>query len=770
MKDQRPDSSTPVIAMLSWMIAVIAAWFAVGSQTWGQTILLAAVGALYLFSPPSGVFPKSLLIVFGLILLLAATAFLPAAWVGSAFHQPFLDHGIILSATLSPQPWLSLEDITFLFATLLWGWSCFETKISLEQRKLLRTCYIGAMAVVAAVTINHGTLFFANLPAFVQGIGQFANRNQTGDLLVMAGIICFAQAISDLSKRYATGAIWIGLTGLFMAATIRNGSRADAALFAVGLLFVVILMPRAQYRPWLSPVLVLIVFLSGLLVVALGGGNLMNRFQLMFEGGPEGRLGIYRDAVRMVFRDPWCGVGLGNFPGVFNTQRLYSAGQNAPCLHPESDWLWVATEMGVLGVILFALVVALTFRIYLWQTPFRRLSRTCIAVALVFLIHSFFDVGGHRLGTIWSCLYLVSLGAFRPALVTDTKVPRIFLHVVGLLLLLVAALRVQSMSVEPFMPTRASVAKVIDSLSPKIALPKQKELLEQSIGWAPLDDKPYYLRALVLMSLPDIPNEKIDDDFNRALFLDQSSIDLPISVGEICRSVDFPESLVAWKALMQRAGPRREELFENLYGRPNLDLKTRMAMTSLTEDDPSLKAIAVTHEVPPEFDLLLQNLLESNPTLHGISPALLEKLFNRWVEIGNGEEFLESWPLHTEWQVPGWRAFARGLAHSGRFKEAASTALKFMPPPIIPDVSTTQDLTVTERQYLDNPKDSFLGIRLYFAQMSAGLDDKARNTLIEVAKLPQPPPYIRYLLAKNLNAAGQDEAAWQAIEPVIDEH
>ena len=525
-------------------------------------------------------------------------------------------------------------------------------------------------------------------------------------------------------------------------------------------------MPTVRRRHWLSRVMLFLIIFGGGWIFALEGEELQKRFHFLIGGAPEGRLAIYRDALSMVLRDPWCGVGLGNFEGVFNVQRVYSALHPARCLHPESDWLWIATELGVIGVFLFALIVMIAFRIYLRKTPFPGLTGTCTTVAILFLIHSCFDVGGHRLGTVWSCLYLVGLGAFRPALATDSRVPRMVLRLAGLLLLVVTGFRIQSMNLQPLMPTGASLVKIEESLGPKTPLSEQKKLLDRALVWAPLDYSLYYRRALVCLQLPDLSDES-DADFNRALFLEQNSVELPVAVGEVCRQSDFAESLQAWRALLQRAGPRREEIFQALYWYPNLDVKARLQMTSLAEGDPGLEAISVLNQEPTEFKWLLQNLLESNPSLKGVSPVLMKKLFNRWVEVGSVEQFLAKWPLHPEWQAAGWGAYARGLAQAGRLQEAVATVLQFLPPPLIPDFHASESLEEAQSQYQYNPQDSFMGIRLYFAQMAAGLNDQATSTLEEVAKLPNPPDYIRYLLAKNLAAAGQEEAAWKALEPLL---
>jgi O-antigen ligase len=764
MKGAQP-TPTPVAAALSWIVVMAAAWLAVGSQPWAETLLLAGVGVLYLLFPPSGVFPRSLLALICVLFLLTLTAFLPASWAGTSFQQPFHDHGIELPGTFSPQPWWSLEDITLLFASLLWAWSCLEMKLSIEQRRILIRSYLVGLGLIAINSILRGSSAWQSLPPLLQGAGQFANRNQTGDLLVMGGIFSFALGLSDITKKRLGGIFWMALTLIFMGAIIRNGSRAAVGLFVMGALLSFGFMPKVRRHGWAARATVLIAVIIGILSFAFHDPQLRTRFHDLMAGGLEGRLPIYQDAVAMIVQGPWCGVGLGNFEGVFNIQRIHSTGNMMRCLHPESDWLWLAAELGLGGVIIFALLILMTFRIYLWRTPFRAMTRTSVIVAVLFLIHSFFDVGGHRLGTIWSCLYLVGLGAFRPAWSPADKFPQIVLRFAGLLLLVLAAFRIQSATLQPWMPTRGSVAAVEESLVPQLPLAKQKSLLDRAIGWAPLDWLLYYQRGLVAAHSPEFA-AGADDDFNRSLFLEQSSYDLPLTIAMVCQNSDAPETLLAGKELLKRSGYRREVLFEEaLWNATNTT--TRLQMTTLAEGDPDLETIAVLLQDPSDFDWLSENLLTANPSLEGVSPALANRLFQRWVQVGDVQEFIKDWPLHPEWKTLGWKAYVEALAKVGRFREAVALGLQLLPTPQMPSSAAHENLDEATRQYQDNPQDLFKGIQLYFAQVAAGSNAQALTTLDAVDQLPQRPAYIQYLLAKSLAAAGQSEAAWHALEPLL---
>jgi len=764
MKQHSRPSIPPAVA-LSWGVAMTAGLLAVSTQSWALTLLIFAVGILYLCFPPSGDFPKSLLLLSLVLLLLAGTTFLPIAWFDGAFRQPFLDHGIKLPQTLSPQPWLSLENFFFLVASLLWAWSCFETKLTLAQREFLLAGFLCGLGLVAINTILRTSLLDWKLPGLSWVGGQFENRNQTGDLLVMGGIFSFAQILSSLSRRKWRALFWIVLTGLFMVAMIRNGSRAAVGLFVLGLFLLVLALRWTRNKKWDAWLLLpVIIAIAGMIVILVANPSFLDRFCILVAGHGEGRLPIYQDVVSMVLRNPWCGVGLGNFEGVFNIQRDHSLHLMARCLHPDSDWLWLASELGVIGVIIVAFLVALTFRIYFWKTPFPRLSSASLTVAVLFLIHTLFDVGGHRIGTAWSCLYLVGLGASRQISTNTIHLSPLVLRLAGVLLLGVTALRIQAMSVHPLMPTSASVDQVENFSGAPWA--EQNKLLEEALAWAPLDWKLYYLRAVARMQSPQSA-ESSDDDFSRALFLEQSSIDLPLSVGEACRTADPVETLAAWKELLARAGYRREEFYQNLYAYPGLDAKTRLEMAALAGDDPNLQVIAVINQYPAEFNWMLDNFLTANPSLNGVEPALAIKLFDRWGEVGDQATLLQEWPLHSEWRNAGWRGYARALGKGGRYKEAVALALQQMPAPSMPNFGQPQNSAKALRNYQMNPQDAYAGIELYLAQVSAGTNEAALNTLKEIVRLSKHPVYIQYLLAQRLAASDQNEDAWQILEPLL---
>jgi tetratricopeptide (TPR) repeat protein len=505
---------------------------------------------------------------------------------------------------------------------------------------------------------------------------------------------------------------------------------------------------------------------AALMAMAATGFAVVHRFgPLLAGGGGEGRIAIYRDAAQVATRAPWFGFGLGNFEGVFNLLRVQSAGSMTRMIHPESDWWWLAVETGFLGVGLAGMLVALVFRFLFVDVHQRGLAKGSAVLALLFLIHSFFDVGGHRMGTLWSCTYLVGLGIGAAEVRGGCVMPALLFRTAGLLFLGLAALRCQSDGLHPWMPTRASAEAVELALRQSPAPPAQKELLDRAIAWAPLAWNPYFERGLLGLQQGD--TAAAEADFDRALYLEQSTIEVPRAIGQACRQLDPAEALTAWQELMRRAGDRRDNVYwVLLISIP--DPKQRLQVSAFAGDDPDLQAIAVIWQSPENFDWMRRNFLQTNPSLAGVRPLRARQLFDRWNEIGDANELITAWPQHPEWKAPGWRAYVRALARTGAYDRAVQETLDEIPAPAEPSLPRDETLDEAAQDFRDNPADPYRGLMLYRFQLAAGQTDAARATLQQAGTMPSPPAALRYLLAQALLRDGQAEAAWKAAAPLLE--
>lgn len=759
-------AETSAAALLAWAIAVVAAWLAVSTQFWAQTLLIGLLGVLLVLFAPSQALPRWPLVLACVLMLLAATAFLPASWFGTAYRDPFLAKGIVLPGTASCQPWISFEDLTLLVAAILWGIFCLSAQFSAGQREFLLVSFLLALTAVAGVRVLGDTPAGAYIPSLLQSLGQFENKNQTGDIYMMGGVLSFGWGLSQLTRKRVIGLAWILLTTLFFAAIVENASRASLLLFIAGLLFLSLRAPGNARHASAFRAILFSVAVVGLIIFVSVDSGLVAKFGNWLDGD-EFRLPIYQDAISMISRVPWIGVGLGNFSGVFNTMREHSLYSQSILVHPESDWFWAAADLGLLSIVVLAALLICIARTFFSRSTATRLTTPCALLGVLFLLHTLCDVGGHRMGTAWSGIFLVSLGATSVESSGDVRIPPWIFRIMGLLLLGLVVLRIQSMSMDPWMPTRASVARIEEKIPGNLPPDVESVFADRATSWAPLDWQPYYARGVIALQQSQ-PASEISADFARALFLDQSSLEVPLAIGDACRGTDLDESVLAWSEVLKRAGDRREDLYNNLLHIPNLDLSSTTAIVNLAGSDPNLQAIAVWVCVQPaQFNWLLGNLLRTNPSLSGISPKNLQKLFHGWGEIGDPALLVQAWPQHPEWRDAGWKAYVLSLAKVGHYHDAVEIALEFLPPQSAPLSARHPELATAELLFHANPQDSYSGLMLYFAEMDAGRKDDALQTLTAIANLPSRPDYVPIILARQLADNQQDQAAWEALQPLI---
>jgi hypothetical protein len=152
--------------------------------------------------------------------------------------------------------------------------------------------------------------------------------------------------------------------------------------------------------------LFLLICSAGLLV----RGEIIGRIVGFVDEGAGMRAQIYQDTIELLKTVPLAGVGLGNFDAIFPLFRNASLnGQRV--IHPESDWLWLASEMGLVSLVFLLIASACCFRWPGNATTARNqdIQLACKIAILIFLINSFFDVPGHRLGTVLPLLLVAGI-------------------------------------------------------------------------------------------------------------------------------------------------------------------------------------------------------------------------------------------------------------------------------------------------------------------------------------------------------------------------
>jgi len=299
----------------------------------------------------------------------------------------------------------------------------------------------------------------------------------------------------DFRRHHKRWIVWLVGVGILVAALILNFSRAGILILVVG---AVAWLARLALRKWSGAGIAVAVSLLLVLftVLLLFGGETIERFHLRL--GSEDAMTsdirglIFRDTWALIKASPWCGIGLGNFDSVFALFRDISRGASRS-LHPESDWLWVWAEMGWPAVVIIFLGAALLVRrsFPLKEGSNQRLRYAALAGAILFALHGFVDVSGHRLGTFLAGTFLLGLAQCRPPPSAPRRWPPIVFRLVGVLLAAISATWFFAARRELPLPGYVGLESVKQAAASATRSHQFRDAISfsnQGLQWAPLGD------------------------------------------------------------------------------------------------------------------------------------------------------------------------------------------------------------------------------------------------------------------------------------------
>jgi len=522
-------------------ITLLALAFGGSTELWAQSAIVLLAAAVMLLFPPRVSLGAVPIIVLTLFLGIALAAFLPASWGILPEWRRHLaqDLSAPLGDLRTPQPWLTLQSCGLLLFGLVWAYYLLAQEWSPAEKSRAMRLFTAGIILLAAVSIATYVTGF-RIPGWnqEQNRGWFPNRNQTADVLALGGILAYAIAFKRLQKKKRTGFLWLAGLGLIGTALVTTYSRAGIVLFFTGICFWHLggLLRPKEGRSLAFGLSALVTLLS---LFLLFGGTTLERF--LKAPDPENqyatdfRMLIQEDAIKVSLHAPFLGVGLGNFEPIFTSMREASADQNRT-LHPESDWLWMAVEMGWIAPLL--LLIGLK---WWWGQclPFalksgEAIRRAALVAVLMFIAHGFVDVAGHRLGSICVGLLLAALALSpdKPRLRRAWVAP--LFRCLALVLGLMGAWWMTSFMTDFGPPTTASLARIqaqINDAASERRLASMSTAANAALDIAPLDWTFYFRRASA-EAFRTGAIERAKTDFQIAHFLEPHWIELRVNEGK----------------------------------------------------------------------------------------------------------------------------------------------------------------------------------------------------------------------------------------------
>jgi O-antigen ligase len=357
----------------------------------------------------------SSLVLIGLLLsfafaLFARGAYLRIYWLPVSTALAFLSAGFLVTLNHGERP-VRFNARTDLPLLAFLGWVAVSSAVSINREQsffeLLRFCslimvyFLAGYAVsekdhikmlvlglVAVVLIEavlglysffSGVVLFENLlvgQPFIGGraSGTLINYNHFAGLMVMGAFLGFGLVRSagrdfgELSEQLAQRTLATIPVGIMILALILSFSRGGWASFIAGLLFFSLVVWRKD-RPSLTRVAALglvILFIVGGILIKVGVAPFNKRFQSIEtqyrveEISKIERVSVWKSTFSMIRDYPLTGIGWGAFKSAYPAYRRDHLFYGFAFAH--NDYLQIAADCGIPGLMLFLLFVFMVFR------------------------------------------------------------------------------------------------------------------------------------------------------------------------------------------------------------------------------------------------------------------------------------------------------------------------------------------------------------------------------------------------------------------------
>lgn len=333
-----------------------------GSFPWGGAGLLIFTGMWLTLRPPR-VAPNYLFNLAALGLLVwGVVQMLPLGSPETEAHILWEAYGLDIPEAPSFNRWIHFQGLVFILAGLGFLLICINEfeGIDREGRRVALSYFAfgaGVLSLICYAMNSAGVRYPLNETN--QVFSYLPNRNHTGLFCVLGGVIAFGICFERIARKPIQGVIYFGVAITCFLGMTATSSRAAFILFLVGCGMWIFSSLRRQTLnerlKWILPAC----FLLGAIFFAFGEAS-SERLMGLLSGDVDSqemfRALIYQDVFSMLKDVPFLGVGWGGFRYVFphyrdaslNFQHVY---------HPESDYLWIWTEGGLIALVLVFLLI-----------------------------------------------------------------------------------------------------------------------------------------------------------------------------------------------------------------------------------------------------------------------------------------------------------------------------------------------------------------------------------------------------------------------------
>jgi O-antigen ligase len=762
------------------ILPVIICFLGNGRNPWVLGLAAVSVGLLMVVFPMRNRLPYVLLMVVAAVLLPGLISLVPIPLPYRPEWREALvnDLNVPLADTLSPQPWVTVENWAWMAVLMVWFcWGVSYWQTSKDRGPVVRTLALG-LSFLACVSLVLRAIGWEPVSwqwAGHKDIGPFANRNHFACLMAMNAVLCLTTAYDLVRRRKRSWVIYgLGIVPSF-AVILLVGSRGGFILFFCGMLawfFSASVRRRSMQRLAIGGAALLALTTGAVLF----GQQLLKRFStsdasVIERFANEGRLEVYSEAFNLVLQHPALGVGLGNFSAVFGmTNQLHEG--FVRYLHPESDWLWFLCEAGWPATLagLIGVIVLLA-----WSGPWRqgtrsgqrrerRLRLAALLAVMLAVGHGVVDVPNHNLPMAMIVTLLAGMAFYHQRLMASPGAVLTRCSQLAGVLSIIGGLA--------WWGTGLGLCNVMGQTALERHLTRAKELSFQgnaaaawpevnaAISAAPLNWQAWFMRGEIGLKLGRSHSEAMTD-FVRYRYLEPNTADNCMVEASIWLRYEPSLAIPAWREALTRERTLELNRYLEILKATEFMPELRDSVRSLATNARLLLAFLGTAPSGPEFDSTLRDLLLTYPTLEGLNDNDKYLLFYHWRAKGNRQDMVAALLAHEEWLPNGWRFVAEELGAAGKAKEAFLLAKRF----VVPKVNLTADNIVPieqlDREFKFNPSDASRGFRLYMAHRDANHLDESLTTLQTMSAQPTVPNDVFFEMAKVYALKEDFVRAWE---------
>lgn len=760
------------------LLPVLAVFLGGATSKWAEGIIVAFFGLFLIFQPPRRSLGWTTNAIFLAFALCALLSFLPQTWFFNPEWRIALtnDFGIALPRSVTPQPWMTAGCFASLLAGLCWLYRVAAQELELRVARFQLRLFAAGIVAIAVLCIlfrftQQSFPFWKNELNF----GPFPNRDQTADLFGVTSVLILACAQDDIRYGRKRWMLWAIAFIVVVAAIWLNVSRAGVVILLGGSAIWIAIVAfrldapaRARAACRISLAVSFLLMLVGGLLIA--GGQTLARFHLQKIAGRDFasnfRWLIFRDTWHLIRSSPWVGLGLGNFESIFAIFRDPFYGDTR-LLHPESDWLWILSEMGWLVVPVILVAVALLIRRVapLQVGTNQRFRLAALIGAILFALHGLVDVSGHRVATAYCAMFLLGLSLHRPTQLQFSKPIQWTFRILGIAFLAIGlswTVARRSMAMLPGSVGADNAKQLADVASRGLNFALAINLTTRALNWTPLDWELYFLRGTAELAQGESTQQALDD-FRRARFLEPNSEAVPLQEGLIWlpSRPDLAEN--AWREALRRAGTRRQDVFRTIILSAKLqDPKALAIIRRLAFSERDLALVYFAQLNAEEFRPAFSKFFNADPDLTAMTAEEKRELFQLWDSRGDINALVAAVSKHPEWLQFTWRSIAKYRSSTGDFRGACELMEKFDSKVAFPAEETAQSIEQLRERVYHTTNNFSAAYSLYRQQMNRGLIDDALATIRHFTEFRSPPAYFYFLEAQAWAAKKDWERSWNA--------